>query len=834
MSGLLLLTTFLIIWSFIYKIGDPTQANIRNKDTVEMQSAYLITPVEAQIIDILSAKKEFIPAEIKNVPWSFQQQAYWLRIVINNSDDKQTNLVAHFDNPMLDQLSIFQVGASDEIIKQQKQGDKQLKSHFKQRIIPHFNFQVGPFERSTLYLRIATTGIANTPINIYQQSDFSILVQKKHMLWGAFIGILLVIGLYNLLLFFAIKDVVYLIYNGYIFAVLALMGAVFGYGFYLLPEPMQLIFNLQVVGLNCLVAIFVLLFLIYFLRFQIEKKWPYWSAIGTILILSLLFIISLWLPEYRSAPLFFILIPWVYVICLLLIFQRLRAGVMWGKLYIYSWLPLLVGAAIQPLVLTGAIEYSFLSHHAFMIAVLVEIVLMAMALADRMRFQEEQLIYHATHELNSGLPNITLLERFISKLLLTDEQFATCLLEIDNYQTLAPFIATKELQKLEKQVVNDILPLLNEHHRVASISRRAGKKSALAKVADGRLMFIFKTAERKQLSRFLKVLQSQIVSELQLDGLLIEVKTNIGICFRLNEKADFSANEFIQHSLAAIEQHNEKELGLHYYHDLQVINIKEHLTLACDLQKALRENQLQLYHQPQIELVSGSVFGSELLLRWNHPEHGFIPPQVFVAMAEDMGLINQLTRWVIKCALQQLLFLHAHQYLSHHVSINISAKDIVHPHFLTYVQEMMTEFNVPRDIIIFELTESVMVTDFALLESLIVSLNKLGIHVSIDDYGTGYSSLNYISQLQFDELKIDKAFVLDLHLSQRNLTIVKTTIDMAKNLNLKVVAEGVESKLIEQKLIESGCDIGQGYYYSQPLPLEKYLLWLDNYRGERS
>ncbi|MCP4324188.1 MAG: EAL domain-containing protein, partial [Alteromonadales bacterium] len=141
----------------------------------------------------------------------------------------------------------------------------------------------------------------------------------------------------------------------------------------------------------------------------------------------------------------------------------------------------------------------------------------------------------------------------------------------------------------------------------------------------------------------------------------------------------------------------------------------------------------------------------------------------------------------------------------------------------------MNSFNVPADTVIFELTESVMVTDFVVLDNLMGSLSELGIKVSIDDYGTGYSSLNYISQLQFDELKIDKAFILNLDSSERNLTIVKTTIDMAKNLNLKVVAEGVESKSIEKKLIDSGCDIGQGYYYTKPLPFDKYLLWLENH-----
>jgi len=831
MPILLLLAIFLIILFFFVKVGDPTQKNISNNDHFDMKSAYQITASHVRINTILSENTAFTSVKIKDLPWSFNQHAYWLQIVINNRSDQAADLVGHFDNPMLDELSIFQVENKNTIIKQQHQGDQKQKVDFKQRIVPHFNFKMEAYQQTTLYVRILTSGIANTPITIYLQNDYLNLVEKKHLLWGIVTGVLIVIGLYNLLLYFAIKDAVYLIYNGYILSIVCLLGTVLGFGFYLFPEPIQMTFNLQVVALNCLVAIFVILFLVYFLTFEAEKKWPYWFAMFTIYLLSLLLLASLFLPENRSAPLFFMTIPLVYVVCLILLIIRIRSGVQWGRFYIYSWGPLLIGAAIQPLVLMGFVDYSFFSHHAFTIAVLLEIVLMAMALADRMRFQETQVIFHATHELNSGLPNVTLLERHISSLLETKESFATCLVNIVNYQILSSYIPTKELYKLEKQVISNISPLLNDESYVSIISDIDGKKCYLAKVTDGRLMFIFKSATRFKIDRFLNTLQLRIQKELQLNGLLIEIKTQIGICLRRDQAHTYNANEFIQHALAAIEKNNELEASVHYYHDLQPINMKEHLTLACDLQRAMRENQLQLYHQPQILLKDYSIYGSEVLLRWQHPEHGAIPPQLFVSMAEDMGLINELTRWVIREAFEQLPDLLASQHLPYRVSINISGKDIGLSYFLEFVKEMMINFKVPRDVIIFELTESVMVTDFKMLESLIVALSDLGIKVSIDDYGTGYSSLNYISQLQFDELKIDKIFVLDLDSSQRNLTIVKTTIEMAKNLKLKVVAEGVESKLIEDKLIESGCDISQGYYYTQPLPFDQYLLWLKHFNG---
>ncbi|WP_022941297.1 EAL domain-containing protein [Psychromonas hadalis] len=827
-APILLLIIFSIISFFVTNIGDPTDKNITNNSDFTLQSSYFITSTDQSFKKIQQGNDIFIPVQIKDIPWSFQQHTYWLKIEIENRRDKEVSLVSHFDNAMLDNLSIFQVDRDGTVFKQSQLGDHQENLALKQRIIPHFNFEISARSDTTLYVRINTTGIASTPIHIYQHNDFIILVQQVHLLWGIFIGVSIIIALYNLVLYFAVKDTVYLIYIGYILFSLTLMGVVLGYGFYLYPDNLQLIFNHQVIALNCLVAIFTLLFLVYFLKFQIEKQWYYKLAMLIITLLSLLFLVSLWLPEYRGAPLLFMLMPFFYLTCFILLFNKMYFGLRWGRIYVYSWIPLLIGSAIQPLVLTGKIEYSFLSHHAFMIGVLMEVVLMAMALADRMRFQREQTIYNATHELSSGLPNSILLERHVTQLLEAKKEFAVCLIEIENYHALVPYMAQQELQKLEFQIIKDISPLLAAQSLIKRISHVQNRDFKIAKAIDGKLAFTFETTDRDFLSLFLNQLQSLIVRELQLNGLLVDLNTKIGICFSVESANKKSASELIQHALLAINQNKESDDHLHYYHDLEVLNIKEHLSLACDLQSAIRENQLHLYHQPQIDLKTGKVYGSEVLLRWNHPDHGFISPELFVGIAEDTGLINELTRWVINCAFQQLQRLHAHHHIDHKVSINISGKDISLPGFLGYVKEKIQQSGIVPNSIIFELTESVMVSDFKALSGLMAALNKLGIKLSIDDYGSGYSSLTYISQLKFDELKIDKAFILDLDRSERNLTIVKTTIDMAKNLNLKVVGEGVESAAIEKKLIESGCDIGQGYYYSKPLSFDKYLLWLDD------
>tara|TARA_R110001583_G_scaffold112917_6_gene263157 strand:- start:44139 stop:46700 length:2562 start_codon:yes stop_codon:yes gene_type:complete len=840
---MLFMALLAMIFFFAKQIGDPTNKNLNHDNDFNIENSYLITPLNVAFETLISDPAQFTKVDLKDVPWSFKQHAYWLRFDIKNNSHEPTQLVSHFDNVMLDELSIYKYSSPDKqspdnqspgfIVNQQHVGDHLEDLALAQRTSPHYQFDIGANEQVTLYVRIATTGISQTSILFYHVEDFTNLVEKNHLLWGVFIGVTIIFALYNLVLYFAAKDFVYLIYNGYIIFCVALMGAVLGYGFYVFPVSLQLFIHQQIIAINCLLIIFLVLFLVYFLKFQVEKRWPFWLAMLIAKIFLLLCLVSLFIPEYLGAQILFILVPLAFVLCFILLFTKMREGVQWGVLYIYSWVPLLICGAIQPLVLMGKIEYSFLSHHAFMIAILAEVVLMAMALADRMRYQKEQVIYHATYNTIIDLPNQTLLETHITRLLTEQKAFASCLIEIENYSTLAPYLSTDALLTLERQVIKDISPILADEANVHVISAKDKVNIKIAIVADGQLMFIFDVSDKNKVEHFAHKIQNKITKEISLDGLLIDLKTNIGICFSGTSENTNSANKLIQYARLAIEQNRENEDQIHFYHELAVLDIKVHLELACDLQKAIRGNKLMLYHQPQIILKTGEIYGSELLLRWKHPEHGFISPELFVKVAEDTGLINELTLWVIEQAFKQVHRLRQHTDLQQKISLNISGKDIGLSNLLPFVKEKLILFNIPRDMITFELTESVMVTDFSTLDNLMLSLSELGINVSIDDYGTGYSSLNYISQLKFDELKIDKAFVLDLDHSSRNLAIVKATIDMAKNLKLKVVAEGVESKSIEQKLKESGCDIVQGYYYSKPLPFDEYLIWLDNYQADR-
>lgn len=290
--------------------------------------------------------------------------------------------------------------------------------------------------------------------------------------------------------------------------------------------------------------------------------------------------------------------------------------------------------------------------------------------------------------------------------------------------------------------------------------------------------------------------------------------------------------DVLKQAQQALDQAKREVSAIARYQTNHAYSLAQRLSLAASLQQALRDNKLQLYHQPQIDLQTGLVDGSEVLLRWQHDEHGNIPPDEFIPIAEDTGIVNELTLWVIERACQHLEMLMQQGYEAHNVSVNISGKDIAEPGFLQNVRDILSRYKISLSNLTFELTESVTVSDFHLLKQTLDELTQMGINIAIDDYGTGYSSLFYISQLPFTELKIDKSFVVDLDVSERHRTIVKTTIEMAKSLDLRLVAEGIESASIEALLREQDCHIAQGYYYQRPIPFSQYLTWLQTWRQD--
>lgn len=245
------------------------------------------------------------------------------------------------------------------------------------------------------------------------------------------------------------------------------------------------------------------------------------------------------------------------------------------------------------------------------------------------------------------------------------------------------------------------------------------------------------------------------------------------------------------------------------------------LSLAHDLTEALNSDQLTLYYQPLVSLQDGHRVGYEALMRWRHPGMGLVSPDEFIGLAEKTGIIRRIGQWGLRRAAQDWPRLRA----SHpegsplFVSVNLSAPEMCSPGIVDQIHECLQHYGMPMTALRIELTETTVVNN---VDAVIDSINRLrawGAGVALDDFGTGYAGLDYLQNMAFSSIKIDRAFVQNMHTSSRSFHIIQSALELSRRLGIHSVAEGIEDEKTARALGALGCDIGQGYYFSRPLPL---------------
>lgn len=265
--------------------------------------------------------------------------------------------------------------------------------------------------------------------------------------------------------------------------------------------------------------------------------------------------------------------------------------------------------------------------------------------------------------------------------------------------------------------------------------------------------------------------------------------------------------------------------------------VQERFQMLRDLRDALEHDQLQLHYQPQLDLKTGQVIGAEALLRWWKPDHSkeggrFISPVDFIPVAEQSGLIVPIGQWVIKKACETAMICRREHGIDIRFAVNVSGNQFIQGDICNYVAELLRKTGLPPQNLELEVTESVFMDDIQHTVQILHNLHSLGVELAIDDFGTGYSSLSYLSQFPIDRLKIDQSFVRQALNDNENASIARTIINLGHSLNLKVIAEGVETRDHEAFLVAQGCDEAQGYRYSRPVPQDALIDFIKAYDGK--
>jgi diguanylate cyclase (GGDEF)-like protein/PAS domain S-box-containing protein len=303
----------------------------------------------------------------------------------------------------------------------------------------------------------------------------------------------------------------------------------------------------------------------------------------------------------------------------------------------------------------------------------------------------------------------------------------------------------------------------------------------------------------------------------------LAVAASIGVAMFPDHGED--AQLLIQRAdVAMYEAKRESATACLYNHESHEYDVNR-LTLVGELRRAMEHDELVLHYQPKAGLQNGEVRSVEALVRWNHPERGMIFPDAFIPIAQETSLIGPLTLHVLTIALRQGHAWRA-QGLDLSISVNLSMRNLLDRDFPRHLQELLERFEMPSSSLELEVTESAMLANPKRAKIVLGELSALGVRLSIDDFGTGFSSLSYLRELPVDEIKIDRSFVMRMSEQTADVAIVRSTIDLGRNLGLDVVAEGVETREIWDKLLELGCRTAQGYYLSRPVAPEALTEWL--------
>jgi diguanylate cyclase (GGDEF)-like protein len=379
--------------------------------------------------------------------------------------------------------------------------------------------------------------------------------------------------------------------------------------------------------------------------------------------------------------------------------------------------------------------------------------------------------------------------------------------------------------------VNDVLGYASGDRLLKSVAERIGREALrggelVARLSGDEFAVLLPKADENVARGVAQRIATALEQPLQLDDQTVDLSGGIGIACWPRHAA--SADALLVRAEVAMYIAKRKHEVVVYDPAIDSASAQT-LSLLSELKRAVDNGELRLYLQPKIALGDGRLVGAEALVRWQHPERGLVPPMEFIPFAEQTGFVRRLTLWMIERVAEDWAELQAEGPLR--VSVNLSTRDLMDHELPQKVDTILKRHGVPESGICLEITESAIMDDPQRAQATLCALSVRGFKLAIDDFGTGYSSLAYLKRLPVDELKIDKSFVMGMELHADDAKIVRSTIDLAHNLGLSVVAEGVESAVIYGKLAQLDCDEAQGFHMSRPLPAHEFAGWARRWRA---
>lgn len=433
-----------------------------------------------------------------------------------------------------------------------------------------------------------------------------------------------------------------------------------------------------------------------------------------------------------------------------------------------------------------------------------------------MSLTKEQVKLLAFYDCLTGLPNRNYIRDVLPVILKNVKEFAALIyIDVDNFSEVNDAFGYDAGDQFIVNVASLLKKMLRSRDMLFHFS------------VDKFIIFDQESNSELQVAEYICEILKKLNTSFKIDGYDIFITVSIGVAAYPRDSKDYKT--LIKN--ADIAMNHSKKIDKNYFEFFKE-SLKEEIYEKVELQKELREavekNQLQVFYQPKIDTNTGEIEGMEALVRWKHPNKGYIPPSKFIPLAEQMGIITKIGQFVLKTACQQNKLWQELGYKQVKVAVNLSVKQLRGNSFIEFIKNVLKDSRLDPKWLEFEITESMVMENFEQTENLLKNIRDLGIDISLDDFGTGYSSLNYLRALPINCIKIDKSFVDDMLTDEKQNFISSALINLAHGINLKVIAEGVETLEQFKMLKKYHCDTIQGYFFSKPVPQEEFEQLLKN------
>ncbi|SFN16113.1 EAL domain-containing protein [Marinobacter pelagius] len=775
--------------------------------------------------------------------FGYIRKTVWLRFPVPERGD--INLL-EIGYAHLDHIRFFLL-ENGEIVSEATAGDR---LPFLERPVLYrnflFRFDHAPEANQQILLEVRTSGAVQVPVHLWHDKDFFESAFFEDLIHAVYYGILITVICFNLFIFIALREKIYLLYVLSTLGYLVIIGSLNGIAYQLLwPANPEIQNRSMVLGIP-----FAMVFTLWFAHafLQLRNQSPATARVVSFaIILNTIAAAATFLTDYNTA--IRLVVALTIPSCLLLTLlgpQQWLRGNRQAIYYTLAWGALTLGSAVTAANKYGLLPNSFLSVYTMQIGSALQAVLLALAMASRI-YQERQdkvlareaelralearrsvelrLMDQALHHPLTGLPNRSSFEMMLNDLIMRhpEKRYGVAVVHLNNLSSVTKTLGHRNTDRILELAALHYNSVVQAIPGAMPVEQTDERNYFLASLDQQSFGFIVEATLAEASPRAVVTGLDSLRQSIDYLGMQVPLDPRMGVAIFPDHGSD--ANTLIRRAIIAEGSERARDRGMAYYKPSRDAYSADRLTMVSELRKALDDHQLALYLQPKQSLTTGQVVGMEALIRWPGRQKKVSPDEI-VLLAEQTGLIKPLTRWVLEESLRlrtQLL----EQGWDLELSANISPNNLREADFSLYVQRLMNQYDGHRGAVTFEVTETSMMLDPANSLEALNALNAAGIRVSIDDFGSGYSSLSYIKQLPASEIKIDRSLVTDLPSQAEDRVIVQTTIDMCHNLGYQVVAEGVEDQATADLLRDMGCDMIQGYLVTPPLPVDELLDWLN-------